>query len=103
MSRVPAVPRVVLRSWGPLTRCPAQEAPSGQLAWERDPEVGTGKPSLLSSGLANIGGQSKKRKYMPQLPPTVEGAVEAGFLNTMRKVHPGSRKLSFLDEVEFSF
>lgn len=40
---------------------------------------------------------------MPQLQPTVEGVVEAGFLNTMRKVQPGSRKLNFLDEGGFPF
>lgn len=30
-----------------------------------------------------------------------EGAVEASYLNTMQKVHPGSRKLSFQDEGTF--
>lgn len=29
--------------------------------------------------------------------------METGFLNTMQKVHPSSRKLSFLDEETFSF
>lgn len=30
-----------------------------------------------------------------------ERAVEASYLNTMQKVHPGSRKLSFQDEGTF--
>lgn len=30
-----------------------------------------------------------------------EWAVEASYLNTMQKVHPGSRKLSFQDEGTF--
>lgn len=36
-------------------------------------------------------------------PPTVEGAAETGFLNTMRKVQPGSRKSNFLAEGGFPF